>query len=211
MKNVLKRIETAYIDTPTLLNLLADYKKPREAISRMIKNKELIRLKNGIYLICDNIYHKDSTSIPFEQVANFLYGPSYVSMEWALSFYGMIPEKVHTVTSITLGKNKDYHTPIGNFSYLNLPSKCFAVGVTQKKCPDFLGGFLIASPEKALADLVFKTCKKLTKQELQEELIESKRIDHYALQHLNKDLLAEIAESYHAKSVYTLQDLIGRL
>lgn len=211
MKNILKSIETAYIDTPTLLNLLARYKKPREAILRMIKNEELIRLKNGIYLISENIYHKDNTIIPFEQVANFLYGPSYVSMEWALSFYGMIPEKVHTVTSMTLGKNKAYHTPIGDFSYLTLPPKYYSVGVTQKKSPDFLGGFLIASPEKALADMVFKTCKKLDKQELKEELIDSRRIDPYALQSLNKKLLEIITQSYHVKSVYNLQDLIGLL
>ena len=105
----------------------------------------------------------NATIIPFEQIANFLYGPSYVSMEWALSFYGMIPERVYTVTSMTLGRNKQYHTPIGDFSYFTLPARYYPVGITQKKSPDFVGGFLIATPEKALADLVFKTCKDLIK------------------------------------------------
>ena len=78
----------------------------------MVKNEELIRLKNGFYLIADKIRQGPNTIIPYEQVANLLYGPSYVSLEWALSFYGMIPERVHTITSMTLGRNKEYHTPI---------------------------------------------------------------------------------------------------
>lgn len=212
MKNILKDIEIPYIDAQTLLIFLADYKRPRESILRMVKNKELIRLKNGLYLINDKIKERDgATIIPFEQIANFLNGPSYVSMEWALSFYGMIPERVHTVTSMTLGRNKEYHTPIGDFSYDALTSKCFSVGVTQKKSPDSVGGFLIASPEKALADLVFKICKKLNRNQLKEELIESKRIDVDCFRSLNKELLEEIANCYQAKSVYYLRDLIGVL
>lgn len=209
MKNRLNLIEMPYVDAQTLLSLLADYKKPREAILRMVNNEELIRLKNGVYLIRDKIGHGKAMVIPFEQVANFLYGPSYVSMEWALSFYGMIPERVHTVTSMTLGRNKVFHTPVGDFSYFALSEKCFSVGVTQKQSPDFLGGFLIASPEKALADLVFKTCKNLKADQLKEELIESRRIDQDRLRDLNKELLAEIAKRYRAKSISYLRDLIG--
>ena len=211
MKNILKPIETPYIDAQTLLKLLADYKKPREAILRMVKNEELVRLKNGFYLISEKIMHGSSRVIPFEQVANLLYGPSYVSMEWALSFYGMIPERVHTVTSMTLGRNKEYHTSVGDFSYFTLSSKSYSIGITQKKSPDFIGVFLIASPEKALADMVFKTCKNLDKDQLKDELLESKRIDRECFHGLNKDLLKDIAKSYRAKHVYYLADLVGVL
>lgn len=211
MKNILKLVETPYIDSQTLLKLLADYKKPREAILRMVKNEELIRLKNGFYLISEKITHGSATVIPFEQVANLLYGPSYVSMEWALSFYGLIPERVHTITSMTLGRNKEYHTSIGDFSYFILSSERYSIGITQKKSPDFVGGFLIASPEKALADTVFKTCKNLNKEQLKDELLESKRIDRQCFHELNKDLLEDIAKSYRAKHVYYLADLVGAL
>lgn len=210
-KNILKDIETPYIDSQSLLNLLADYKRPREAILRMIKNAELIRLKNGVYLINEKIKYGNTTVIPFEQLANFLYGPSYVSREWALSFYGMIPERVHTVTSMTLGRNKEYHTPIGDFSYYKLPSKSYSVGVTQKKSSDFVGGFLIATPEKALVDMVFQTCKNLTKDQIKVELIESKRIDRECFRTLNKQLLEDIVNCYEAKSIRYLRDLIGVL
>lgn len=211
MKNILKLIETPYIDAQSLLKLLADYKKPREAILRMVKNEELIRLKNGFYLINEKITQGSSRVIPFEQVANLLYGPSYVSMEWALSFYGMIPERVHTVTSMTLGRNKEYHTSVGDFSYFTLSSESYSIGITQKKSPDFIGGFLIASPEKALADMVFKTCKNLDKDQLKDELLESKRINQECFHGLNKDLLNNIAKSYRSKHVYYLVDLVGVL
>ena len=211
MKNVLKLVETPYIDAQSLLQLLASYKKPREAILRMVKNEELIRLKNGFYLITEKITYGSTKVIPFEQVANLLYGPSYVSMEWALSFYGIIPERVHTITSMTLGRNKEYHTSIGDFYYAHLSSKSYSVGITQKKSSDFIGGFLIASPEKALADMVFKTCKNLDKTELKNELLESKRIDRKCFQELNKSLLEEIAKSYQAKHVNYLMDLVGVL
>lgn len=211
MKKILKCIETPYVDAQTLLKFLKGYKKPREAILRMIKNGELVRLKNGFYLISEKIMHGSLKVVPFEQIANLLYGPSYVSMEWALSFYGMIPERVHTVTSMTLGRNKEFHTPIGDFSYTALNKEGYSLGITQKKSPDFIGGFLIASPEKALIDMVFKRCKGLDKGELKEELLESKRMDRECFHALNKDLLKNIAQFYHGKHVSYLIDLIGVL
>jgi len=211
MKNILKCIETPYIDAQTLLVLLSDYKKPREAILRMIKNEEIIRLKNGFYLISEKITRGSAKIIPFEQIANLLYGPSYVSMEWALSFYGMIPERVYTITSMTLGRNKEYHTPVGDFSYFALSSESYSMGITQKKSPDFIGSFLLASPEKALADLVFKTCKNLNKEQLKDELLESKRIDQECFHALDKELLKDIVASYRAKHVHYLSDLVGVL
>lgn len=209
MKNILKKIETPYIDTQTLLSFLTDYQKPRECILRMVKNGELIRLKNGFYLIADKIEEESNTAVPYEQVANLLYGPSYISLEWALSFYGMIPERVHTITSMTLGRNKEFNTPIGNFTYSKLSTSRYPIGITQKKSSDFIGGFLIASPEKALADLVFTTCKGLNKEELKQELLESKRIDRECFHQLDKVLLSKIAKAYHTKSVNYLVDLIG--
>ncbi len=209
MKDFLKLIETPYIDAQSLLNLLWEYEKPREWIRRAVKKGELIRLKNGFYLIGDKIQQGSTKIIPYEQVANMLYGPSYVSLEWALSFYGMIPERVHTVTSMTLGKDKAFHTPVGDFVYYRLPAASYSIGVTRKETPDFVGGFLLASPEKALADLVFKTCKGLDKEQLRQELLESKRIDPACFQQLNKLLLLEIAKLYHTKRVSYLSDLVG--
>ena len=211
MKNILKEIETPYTDSQTLINLLSGYRKPRESILRMIKNGELIRLKNGFYLIADKISQGRDTIIPYEQVANLLYGPSYVSLEWALSFYGMIPERVHVVTSMTLGRNKEYHTPMGDFFYYKLSQDRYTVGIMQKESSSSIGSFLMATPEKALADLVHRTCKGLDREQLVIELIESKRIDRNVLKELDKSLLSEIARLYNSKTVKYLNELAGIL
>lgn len=205
----LKFLKTPYVDAQTLLTLLSDYRRPREYILRMVKSGELIRLKNGFYLIRDKIQTERGPNVPYEQIANVLYGPSYVSLEWALSFYGMIPERVHTVTSMSLARGKEFHTPVGNFVYHVLSPKRYAIGITQKEAQGFVGQFLMATPEKALVDLVFTSCKGLDKESLRRELLESRRMDRNSLQQLNKESLLEIGKCYRAKSVYNLVDLVG--
>lgn len=209
--SILKQIRTSYIDAQTLMSLLRDYHKPREKILRMVQSGELIRLKNGFYLIADKIQQDDGRVVPYEQVANLLYGPSYVSLEWALSFYGMIPERVFAVTSMTLGRAKEYSTPVGEFLYYPLNTKAYSVGVEQKRSSASEGGFLMAGPEKSLADLVFKRCKNLSKEELKVDLLESKRIDRECFHKLDKQLMEEIAQAYSSKSVSYLVDLVGVL
>jgi predicted transcriptional regulator of viral defense system len=208
MKEILKKIETPYVDAQTLLGILGGYKKPREWIRRMVNKKELIRLKNGLYLISDRI---QPGALPFEQIANILYGPSYVSLEWALSFYGMIPERVYTVTSMVLGRNKEYRTAIGNFVYHRSKSDSHFIGLTQKASLHSVGSFLIATPEKAIADLIYVTCKKITKKELRDELLESKRMDRGALIQLDKKNLREISEIYRSERVYNLIEVLKTL
>ena len=87
MYPVLKDIQTSYVGIQNILPLLSDYANPHDLISRMVKKGELIRLKNGFFLISEKI---KNAAVPFEQIANLLYGPSYVSLEWALSHYGFI-------------------------------------------------------------------------------------------------------------------------
>lgn len=208
MKSRLKSIQTSYIDAQTLLTLFSDYRKPRECILRLIKNEELIRLKNGFYLIVDKIQEGSNTVVPYEQIANLLYGPSYVSLEWALSFYGMIPERVHTITSMTLGRYKEFTTPVGDFTYHPLSADRYAIGITQHQASGFIGGFLMATPEKALADIVYRDCKGMDISQLKHELLESKRIDEEILHSLDKKLLAAIGNNYRSKSVKHLVDII---
>lgn len=210
MGSILKQIDTSYIDAQTLLNILRDdYKKPRERILLMVKKGELIRLKNGFYLIADKITHGRSQIIPYEQIANLLYGPSYVSLEWALSFYSFIPERVYTVTSMTIGRNKEFRTSVGDFSYTSIPEDSYAGGIVLMQSIDYLGNFFIASPEKALIDLVYAKCRGLNKEQLKDELIESRRIDDQRLRELNKERLYEIANNYKSKAVKALVDMIG--
>jgi len=211
MGPILHSIQTPYVDAQTLLTLLSEYRKPREWILRMVKKGHLIRLKNGFYLIEDKIKRELHSWIPYEQIANLLYGPSYVSLEWALSFYGMIPERVYSLTSMTLGSHKEYNTPIGTFTYDNLSLKRYSIGITQKPSMHSIGNFLIATPEKALVDWIFKTCKGFNKTMLKTDILESKRMNVDSIRQLDKNLLMEIAESYRAKIVDELVNVIGIL
>jgi hypothetical protein len=86
-------------------------------------------------------------------VANLLYGPSYVSLDFALSWHGLIPEGVYEVSSITPRRAKQYSTPLGQFSYTHTNAALYGIGVTMEENPDG-SCFLIASAEKALCDKV---------------------------------------------------------
>lgn len=206
MHALLRFAKTAYIQTQNLKPLLGDYTNPDDLISRLVKSGELIRLKNGFFLIAEKIRE---SRVPYEQVANLLYGPSYLSFEWALSFYNMIPEGVYVVTSASAGKSKSFSTPVGTFDYIHLSHHRYAIGIDQKETT--AGRFLIATPEKALADLVHTKSKGLQGSDLLIDLIEARRIDEDLLKNLNKKHLLEIANSYRSRSVINLINILGLL
>jgi len=85
-------------------------------------------------------------------ISNRIYSCSYVSLECALSYYGLIPEGVFTITSVSSLKTKRFETPIGTFDYRSVSPRLF-FGYTLVKYNSF--GFLIAEPEKALIDLLY--------------------------------------------------------
>lgn len=206
MHKILNFAKTAYIESQNLKPLLADYTNPDDFISRLVKSGELIRLKNGFFIIADKIKEHP---VPWEQVANLLHGPSYISFEWALSFYNMIPEGVYVVTSASTVKSKAFETPLGTFDYTCLSQQRYAIGIDQQE--NASGRFLIATPEKALADLVHFKSKKLAGNDLLEDLIEARRMDEDVLKKLDKKHLLEIAENYRSKSVTNLVNVLGML
>ncbi|MBF8263709.1 MAG: hypothetical protein HW387_1374 [Parachlamydiales bacterium] len=206
MHPILKFAELAYIESQNILPLLRDYTNPHACIARMVKKGELIRLKNGFFVIKDKI---EKTRVPFEQIANLLYGPSYLSFEWALSYYGMIPEGVYVVTSAVAGRSKSFTTPLGTFDYFGLSHFRYAVGIDQQE--NITGRFLIATPEKALADLIHLKSRHLESRDLLVDLVEGRRIDGEVLKKLNKNHLLEIAEKYNSKTVFNLINALGLL
>lgn len=206
MHPILRFAKTAYVESQNLKPLLGSYTNPDDFISRMVKAGELIRLKNGFFLIAEKT--KESP-IPYEQIGNLLYGPSYISFEWALSFYKMIPEGVYVVTSASAAKSKVFNTPIGTFDYISLSHHRYAIGIDQKE--NEAGRFLIATPEKALADLIHLKSKKLEGKDLIVDLIEARRMDEDHLKNLDKKHLHEIAENYRSKAVMNLVNVLGML
>ncbi len=163
-------------------------------------------MKNGFYLIADLL---EGQSVPYEQIANQLYGPSYLSLEWALSYYGMIPEGVYAVTFVTCARTKNFKTILAEFQYQHLSMSRFSCGQTLVQ--NLIGNYLIAAPEKAIVDLVYFKCKNMSAEDLKTDLIESKRIDVDKLKKLNKEHLLDVKNIYKSKSVNTLIEVIGLL
>ena len=92
-----------------------------------------------------------------ELIANHLYAPSYVSMSSALRYYGLIPEEVYTKQSMTLKYAKNFDTPFGRFEYTHISKAAFSVGLTSIKKDGY--AFVMATPEKALCDLIANSSK----------------------------------------------------
>jgi hypothetical protein len=138
-----------------ILDLLKDYNRPNDKISELIKNEELISLKRGLYVVGNNLdLPKPDTFL----IANHLRGPSYVSIESALSYYGLIPERVFEISSVTTKISKKYRTPSGRYSYSHLPLPYYTFGIQYVEIApkQFV---LIASPEKAICDKIILTSK----------------------------------------------------
>jgi len=110
---------------------------------------------------------KEDADAPF-YFANKLYAPSYISLHSALSFYGMIPEGVVQITSITSRKTAFFDNPIGQFSYRSVkPELMFGYSIEKSNLhPQW--GVLLALPEKALLDLLYLNPHYKTAADLQE-------------------------------------------
>jgi len=201
------KIKTEEFDYETLIQLLRHYKKPRDAITRFLRNGSIIRVKKGLYVFGEN-YRKGF--ICKESLANLIYGPSYISLEYALSYYGLIPERVEQITSMTPLKPKIFQTPIGVFNYVHLQSKKMAVGVTYIEA-DSNHQFLIATPEKALADRL-SFYKNLTSiQDIRSLVCEGLRIEEEMLAKLNIPLLKQIDQIYKNPALTYLTQFIEEL
>jgi hypothetical protein len=115
----------------------------------------------------------------------------------------MIPEGVYVVTSVSTNKTKSFGTPLGTFDYHYLSRRRYAIGIDQQENSD--GRFLIATPEKALVDLVYFKNKKLeTARDMLIDLIEARRIDEDLLKGLDKKHLNEIRNRYRSLPVNQL-------
>jgi len=206
---LLNRIPYEEFDYQTLLDALKGYAQPRMKISSLLARGTIIRVKKGLY-----VFGESRRRQPYcrELLANLVYGPSYVSLEYALHYHGLTPERVETLTSVTCGRSRTFDTPVGAFSYRMIPLDAFRTGMDRVEL-DGGRSFLIAIPEKALADrLVAERGSGITTQkELHGFLLDNIRIDTAALRGLDPIRLEEIARHYRSRRVKLLADLVGRL
>jgi hypothetical protein len=190
--NELEKFGNIPIDHAVLLNILGDYKFPRNKIAAMKKRGDIIRLKKNLYVVSEKISRK---SISRELVANHLYSPSYVSLESALAYYGLIPERVYSVRSVCTKIHKNYDTPLGNFEFIKIPSTYFPIGIRQEII-DNQYAFLIASPEKALCDKIIcsQNIRIQSVKAMREYLEDDLRFEMSALQNFDIETIRQCVE-----------------
>ena len=154
MNRALSEIGSVPVTTSIIESLYHELKSPDKKVVWLEKNGYIIRLKRGLYVV--NPEHSGKT-LSSELIANHLYAPSYISMSTALRYYGLIPEAVYVHQSMTIKHSRSFQTPIGCYDYKYISRESFPIGVRSIHKGDY--AFLMASPEKALCDLIANSSK----------------------------------------------------
>lgn len=119
------------------------------ALSRWCKDGYIQRVKKGVYVFSGPLQKKSPRLF---HLANYLYSPSYVSLQSMLSYYQLIPEAVYEVTSVTNKRPNAFDTPMGRFSYRQLKRGAFLHGLCHEESHP---GYLYATKEKAVLDTLY--------------------------------------------------------
>lgn len=164
----------------------------RNQLNRWANKGLLVRLRRGVYTLNDNDRKADVSRM---YIANQIYVPSYVSMESALSFYGFIPEKVESVTSVSTLKTMRFSNLLGQFVYQHVLPRAFRGFKNAGSAP---GQFLIAEPEKAVADFLYLNLRQFGRHP-ERTLVQSYRFQN--LEELNRDRFLEYGELFQSKKL----------
>lgn len=140
------------VSAATLALEFPDIRKSAQKLGLLERNKDIIRLRRDLYVCSEKVSGK---VLSLELIANRLLNPSYVSMSTALRYYGLIPESVYLIQSVTIKESREYETPVGRFVFTHIKRDAFNIGICNIEENGY--SFLIASPEKALCDLIANT------------------------------------------------------
>ncbi len=155
---------------------LSEYANPWDKVTRLLRRGDIIRVKKGLYIFGDRLRRR-----PFSRE--------------------LIPERVEAVTSVTTKRPKKFSTPIGAFLYRNSPMDAFYLGMDRVEDGDV--AFLIATPERALADKIRddRGHSIRTAGDAACYLFEDLRIDESEFERMSADSLEELAEALHSNKV----------
>lgn len=207
----LTRLSNQPLPHQLLVSILKDYERPNDKIYQLAKEGIILSIKKGLYVIGPAL-NIDRKPEPF-LLANHILGPSYVSVETALSYHNLIPERVYEIASMTTQAPRKFNTPIGTFTYTRLPLPYYAFGIRSEKLADDQYA-MVASPEKALCDKIITTSGLLfrSRKAAKEFLLENMRMDEGALKQLNtKEMLTWIKGSLKAESLSMVVNVIQEL
>ena len=180
-----------------------DLASPEKKVQALEKSGELIRLKRNLFVVNQELTGKETD---VRLCANHIYGPSYVSFQWALRYYSMIPEQVFLMTSATTKRSRSFETPIGNFSYVQVPASYFPIGVECRKEQGV--SFLMATREKALCDTILldNFVPRQSIKSLATYLEEDIRVDMDILTELDTDIIEQC--SHIGRKAQIIKNLI---
>ena len=208
--NFTKKIKT-YTNVPIsrnlLLDILGEYKSPNDKISELLKSGELISIRRGLY--APGPQTELPTPAPF-LIANHLRGPSYVSLETALSYWGLIPERTFEISSVCIQSSKKYHTALGRFTFQQVSLPYYAFGIQNVQISNEQT-VLISTPEKAICDKIILTAGINLRSRKQTTLflLEDLRMDITMLRNLDTSIMKTWLPDAPKKS--SLQMLISTL
>lgn len=189
--------------TGMLLQQYGSYTNPAAKIGRMVKSGHLIPVIKGLY--------ETDRSVPGHYLAGIIYGPSYLSFEFALAWHDFIPEAVYVFTSATCGKKrkKRYETPFGVFTYRDVPIPAFPYGTRLYSEEGY--SFVVASPEKAICDVIYTCSPCANRSELRQLLFEDLRIDETAFLNADLDKMISLAGLYRTANHRLMVSMIRRM
>ncbi len=206
--DIQQKIGRDIFDYQALLDALSGYSKPRDRITRLLAAGAIVRVKKGLYCFGESVRRGP---VIREHLANLIYGPSYISLDYALAYHGLIPERVERITSVTTRRSREFTTPFGVFSYRMLSVTRYASGAVIGEAAGT--PFLIATPEKALADKVW-TDKRFSGRRVSDYrgyLLEDLRIDEEALRGLDGSRLKQAAGAYASPKISNLVRSLERM
>lgn len=181
---------------------LQEYSNKNTKICREVKNGNLIKIINGLY--------ETDPNVNGYLLAGSIYGPSYLSFDFALSYHGLIPEKVTAFTSATCEKKKkkSYTNQFGTYLYRDVPTNVYPLGINVIKEGEYI--YQIATPEKALCDKLYTLNPIKNMKELENVLFNDLRIDYDEFIKLNINDIEILSNSYHCTNIDLLYRYMRR-
>jgi predicted transcriptional regulator of viral defense system len=172
-------------------------------IRREVNQGKYIPIVRGLY--------ETNKNTPGYYLSSYIYGPSYLSFDYALSYYGLIPERVNAYTSATYNKSKSktYFTPYGTYIYRDIPNAAFPLDINAIEENDYV--YFIASKEKAICDKLYSIKSATSIIKLKELLFENLRIDRDQFALLDRDKLALLSKKYPSRNLSILEKLVREM
>lgn len=206
MSNILTTLGNIPVTSSVIASLYPDVKTKFAKVAQLERAGEIIRLRRNLFVV-----NPEETGLPLSSglIANHLLAPSYVSMQTALRYYGLIPEAVYTIQSMTFKAAKEFNTPVGNYCYYHISRETYPIGITQIKEENSV--YIMATPEKALCDLIANQpgVNLRYKKEALEFLEENLRFDMDRFCQLNPEIFLAYAKTgKKSTSILTILKLL---